>query len=122
MENETVKKIANETETVKRRSIGLAILFSIITFGIYYLYWFVKVTTDSNRIGDIKTANGFLSLVFVLITFGIYGYYWAYKLGKKAYAVTGGCGGGVYLLLYFFGLGFVDLILAQAAINSIANA
>lgn len=66
MEDETVKEITNETETVRRRSIGLAILFSIITFGVYYLYWFVKVTTDSNRIGDIKTANGFLSLVFVL--------------------------------------------------------
>lgn len=83
MEDETVKEITNETETVRRRSIGLAILFSIITFGVYYLYWFVKVTTDSNRIGDIKTANGFLSLIFIWITFGIYGYYWAFKLGKK---------------------------------------
>ena len=122
MENETVKEIANETKTVKRRSIGLAILFSIITFGIYYLYWFVKVTTDSNKIGDIKTANGFLSLIFIWITFGIYGYYWAFKLGKKANAAAGGCGGGVYLLLYFFGLAFVDLILAQSAINRTVTA
>lgn len=107
--------------TVKKRNIVLAVLFSIITCGIYTLYWFASVTTDTNKISEIKTANGLLSLVFVWITFGIYGYYWAYKLGKKARSAAGGCGGGVYLLLYVFGLGLIDLILAQAAVNHVAE-
>ena len=47
-----------ENRDMKKRSIGLAILFSIITFGIYGLYWFVCLTNDSNTIKNRKRRHG----------------------------------------------------------------
>lgn len=73
---------------IKKRSIGLAILFSIITCGIYGIYWFICLTNDSNHINpEDKTASGGMAFLFTIITCGIYGIYWNYKLGKK---VAGG--------------------------------
>ncbi len=98
---------------MKKRNVGLAILFTIITFGIYGIYWFICLTNDSNTINpDEKTASGGLALLLSIVTFGIYGIYWSYKLGKK---LTGS--GTVYLLLSLFGLGIVDYVLAQIEIN-----
>lgn len=34
---------------IKQRNIALCIVFSIITFGIYALYWFVCLTNDANQ-------------------------------------------------------------------------
>lgn len=102
-----------EYREMKKRNVGLAILFSIITFGIYGIYWFVCLTNDSNTINpEEKTASGGLAIVLSLVTFGIYGIYWNYKLGKK---LTGS--GTLYLILTIIGLGFVNYILGQGEIN-----
>lgn len=98
---------------MKKRNIVLAILFTIITFGIYGIYWFVCLTNDSNTINpEKKTASGGLAILFTLISFGIYGFYWNYKLGVK---LTGG--GALYLILSLIGFGWVNYILAQSEIN-----
>ncbi|MFQ7078384.1 MAG: DUF4234 domain-containing protein [Christensenellaceae bacterium] len=69
---------------MKKRNIALAIVFTIITFGIYGIYWFVCLTNDSNRMNSAEaTASGGMAVLFTIITFGIYSFYWAYKLGKK---------------------------------------
>ena len=39
---------------IKQRNIALCIVFSIITFGIYALYWFVCLTNDEPA--GIRTA------------------------------------------------------------------
>ncbi|MEA1992831.1 MAG: DUF4234 domain-containing protein [Euryarchaeota archaeon] len=42
---------------IKRRNPALVIIFSIITFGIYELYWFVKTKNEINGLGaEIPTA------------------------------------------------------------------
>lgn len=98
---------------MKKRSIGLAILFTIITFGIYGIYWFICLTNDSNSICPEKaTAKGGLAFLFTLITFGIYDFYWNYKLGQK---LTGS--GTLYLILSLIGFGWINYILAQSEIN-----
>ena len=85
---------------MKKRNIALCILFSIISFGIYGLYWFVKLTNDSNTIcPEKKTASGGMALLFSIITGGIYTFYWMYKLGQKLKG-----SGVLYLVLCFFGM------------------
>ena len=102
---------------IKKRSVVLAIIFSLITFGIYAIYWFICLTNDSNTINpEEKTASGGLAFLFSIITFGIYSLYWNYKLGKK---LTGG--GALYLILARFGFGWLNYILAQCDINKHAN-
>ncbi|MDE7330469.1 MAG: DUF4234 domain-containing protein [Clostridia bacterium] len=98
---------------MKKRNVGLAVLFSIISFGIYAIYWFICLTNDSNTLNpDEKTASGGLAFLFTIISFGIYGWYWNYKLGKK---LTGS--GTLYLVLSIIGFAWVNYILAQLEIN-----
>ena len=101
---------------MKKRNIALAIVFTIITFGIYGIYWFVSLANDSNRMNSAEaTASGGMAVLFTIITFGIYSFYWAYKLGKKV-----GDSGALYLVLNLFGLGIVNYALAQSKINAAA--
>ncbi|MBO7292398.1 MAG: DUF4234 domain-containing protein [Clostridia bacterium] len=47
------------TEALKERSIVVAILLSIVTCGIYGIYWFICLTDDMNRAaGRENDTNG----------------------------------------------------------------
>ena len=93
---------------------------SIVTCGIYGIYWFVCLTNDMNRAsGNDNDTSGGKALLFSLITCGIYEIYWAYRLGVKRdqLADENGSSGILYLVLSIFGLGIVAYCLAQDAIN-----
>lgn len=64
------------------RNIVLCIIFSLITSGIYLLYWFIKLTDELNSCASTKTAGGGTALVYSLLTCGIYTFYWMYKIGR----------------------------------------
>ncbi len=104
----------------KKRNMFLCVLFSIITFGIYWIYWWCKVTTETNHLAtNHKTANGIVAWIFSLITAGIYYFYWAYKMGCKVKEINGEEGGGtLYIILSIFGFGFLINFFAQSAINN----
>lgn len=112
--NNVGKKIVEKRRVVmKKRNVALAIIFTIITIGIYGIYWFVCLTNDSNTLcPEQKTASGGMAILFTIISFGIYGIYWNYKLGEKV-----GGSGVLYLILGLIGFGWVNYILAQSAIN-----
>ena len=103
------------------RSIGIAILLSIITFGIYAIYWFITLTNEVNqKYGDPNATSGGVAFLLTIITCGIYGYFWAYKLGEKVDAIKGNPGGSsniLFLVFEIFGLNIVTLALAQDAMN-----
>lgn len=109
------------TEGVKRRDIVKAVLLSIVTCGIYNIFWFINVTNDMNRLtGNEKDTAGGVCFVLNLITCGIYGYYWAYQMGKKRDMLSedeNGASKFIYIVLCFFGLTIVAEALMQDAIN-----
>lgn len=113
--------IVNANELgITPRSIVTAILLSIITCGIYALYWFVVLTNDMNKLsGDEKGISGGIALLLSLVTCGIYTIVWAYKIGEKRDIVAGenSSSGIIYLLLSIFGFGIIVYALAQDAIN-----
>lgn len=98
----------------KKRSLPLCILFSVITCGIYYLYWMAKVTTETNANSKYKTANGLLAIVYTILTGSLYQVYWAYFLCKRVGEMDGESG---VLDPLFFQIPGVNVVLAQAAIN-----
>ncbi len=105
-------------QNIKTRSPWLALLFTVLTLGIYGFYWHAKLTNDSNQLSKIKTASGGKALLFGIFTLGIYNFYWYYMLGKKVGDMQNASSdGGLYLFLFIFLLGFVAKILAQNAIN-----
>ena len=113
---------------MKERNIALCIIFSIITCGIYALYWFVCLTDDSLYVSKEKGAGGVLALIFSIITLGIYALYWSYKMGdridigKKIHDIPGGSNNGVlYLVLSIFGLSIIAWALMQSELNKFAD-
>ncbi|OUN19943.1 DUF4234 domain-containing protein [Pseudoflavonifractor sp. An85] len=107
-----------------QRSIPLCIVLSIITCGIYGMYWMVVATDDVNRVTNRPGTSGGMSLVFTIITCGIYGLYWAWTMGDKLDAAreTNGVGRGsfpiVFLLLNLFGLSIITMALMQNELNN----
>lgn len=106
---------------MKNRSIALAIIFSIITCGIYTIYWFVQLNDDVNRAANTPgDTSGLMALVLNIVTCGIYGIYWAYKMGNKLDSCTAPASRGIlYLILSIFGFGFINYILMQDTLNKI---
>lgn len=113
---------------ITRRSIGLWIVLSIITCGIYGIYWFVCMTNELNAAADDKTsASGGVAFLLTIVTCGIYGWYWMYKAGErvnKAKALRGvpadSSMGVIYLILALFGLSIVSYALIQNELNQMS--
>lgn len=104
---------------MKHRNVFLALLFSVLTCGIYYIYWFVSLTNQSNQLAPKNATMGGVGAFFMtLITFGIYDAYWSYRMGEKAGEMLNKKSDGfLYLVLWFFTLGFVPVCLGQSAVN-----
>lgn len=70
----------------QERSFIKWILLSIVTCGIYDLYFIYKLAQDMNTVcnGDGEETPGLASYFFLsLVTCGVYAYYWYYKLGDR---------------------------------------
>ncbi|MBQ3426405.1 MAG: DUF4234 domain-containing protein [Clostridia bacterium] len=68
------------------RSLGLLILFSILTCGIYSYFFWYKLAEDMNIMCDgdgEHTTDGIVMILLFLFTFGIYPYIWYYQVGNR---------------------------------------
>lgn len=112
---------------IQKRNIGLAILFTFITFGIYGIYWLVKITDEANELSGGKGTTGVKALLLTIVTFGIYNFFWNYNMGKTMYAaqeqagVTPKDNAVLYLILSLFQLTLVSYILIQSDINALVE-
>lgn len=112
--------------TLQQRNVALCIVLSVVTCGIYALYWFVCLTDDTNTAAGVEGTSGLLALVLTLITCGIYGFYWAYKCGEKLdqgrmnRGLPAANSGVLYLILYLLG-GIIAYALIQNELNRLAE-
>lgn len=110
---------------IRRKNIVMCILLSLITCGLYSIYWFICLANDVNTISNEHDAGGFLVFFLTIITCGIYGMYWAYRCGvkldiaKQNRGINASNGGILYLILYIFG-GIISYALIQHEINNLA--
>ena len=104
---------------ITRRNIAAAIIFSIITCGIYGIYWFIKLTDEVNYVTGNNDTSGGVAFLLGIVTCGIYYIYWAYRMGEKidAHARTNSSRGILYLLLSLCGLSIVVNVLIQDYLN-----
>lgn len=109
-----------EFSDVKQRNIVVAVILTIVTCGLYSLYWTVKLNNEALELSGEKGPSGGLVILLTIITCGIYSYIWWYKMGvcvDKMNSKEGNNTSIIYLLLTLFGFSFVNYILAQLAIN-----
>lgn len=94
------------------RSLLKVILLSIITFGIYGIYFWYKFSVDMNIVcnGDGKHTRGILArIIFSMLTFGIYEFVWMYGVGERIYVncqkkhIVNNTNGTSVLLWYILG-------------------
>ena len=96
---------------IKERNIVTCIILSIVTCGIYGLYWFITLTDDASRANDDPSFTGVKAFLFTILTCGIYSIYWNYKIGKEMYEANQKRGiqtsdnSVLYLVLGIFGFG-----------------
>ena len=109
------------------RSIPIAIILSIVTFGIYGLYWLYCLASDVNTLTGEEDSSGFKVLILSIITLGLYELYWLYKVGERlSYFQTyqgemvDSYRALVYLILGIFGLNIVARALIQNDLNKYA--
>lgn len=110
------------TTGLRQRNLALAIILSLVTCGLYTIYWFIVLTDETNQMTGRQYASGGVALLLSIVTCGIYGIYWNYKLGEKVDVIKGnpnGSSGILFLILSIFGLSFVNFIIAQDAMNSV---
>ena len=117
------KREKEEKGMIQRRSIAMCIILSLVTCGIYGIYWFVVLTDDANTLlpdnKGLNNTSGGVAFLLSLVTCGIYGLYWAYKQGEKIDEAKT-ARGIIYLLLTIFGFGIIAEALMQNELNSMA--
>mgnify|MGYP004461178449 FL=1 len=114
---------------IQQRNIALCIILSIVTCGIYGLYWLYTMTEDTNRLSrDPGATSGGIVILLSIVTCSIYLWYWMYKRGeildraKVERGLPSSNSGILYIILAFFGLGIVSYALIQNELNNLATA
>ena len=111
---------------IQQKSIAVCIILSIVTCGIYGIYWFICLSNDANTASNTFGTSGGTAFLLSLITCGIYGLYWAYKQGEKIDAAKNNRGiassnsGILYLLVGIVGFSIVAYALMQNELNNLA--
>lgn len=110
---------------ITQRSVGMAVVLSLITCGIYGIYWFIVLTNEVGKLSGDHTFTGGKHFLLSLVTCGIWSYVWSYQIGKQVGVAQHQRGlmvsdnSVLYLILTFFGLGIVAYALAQSDVNKL---
>ncbi len=112
----------------EERNIAVAIILTLVTCGIYGLYWFVVISDDVKEYSnDSEMMSGGVALLLTIVTCGIFGFYWAYKLGKNMFSaqqinnLPATDNSVLYLILELFGLGIIVWAIIQNDLNTITR-
>ncbi len=110
---------------INKRNIATSILLSIVTFGIYFIYWEYLLVKNTRAIkkDDSSCTGEMLCLIFV----PFYSLYWWFTRGKilkddfanHGYSATGN--EIAYLVLGIFGLSIVSMAIMQNDFNSLPS-
>lgn len=116
---------------VKEKSIGLCVVLSLVTCGIYGIYWLYTIARDLNDLCESqnqeKGADPGLVVVLSIVTCGIYSLYCLWKAGKMVASLTRSNGQHpsddsiVLMVLALLQLSLVSYCILQSHINGFAK-
>ena len=107
---------------VEKRNIGVCILLSIVTCGIYGIYWFYCLANDIYRAAG-EPSNATMDLLLGIVTCGIYYIYIYYVYAKKLDTVRAAHGAAIkddsilFILLAVFGMSLINMCIIQHNMN-----
>lgn len=116
LDSTPVDAFSDKGISFKKRSIGLCILYSIITFGIYSIFWYRNIARDVRTKTVVGPNPNDIWLIFIPF-YGIYAMImYDYVLGKafkEEFSLD-------YLFILLLLLGPIGLIIAQVKLNEVA--
>lgn len=108
----------------KVRGVAEVIIFSVITCGIYSLYWLYKFAEELKFfLGDESIKPG-IDLLLCIVCFP-YAIYWFYKYGKLLSEAQRRAGlpaednSVLFIILSIFGLSIINIAIMQSSANKI---
>jgi hypothetical protein len=110
---------------INQRNIALAIVLTLVTCGMYGIYWFIVLTDEVGNLSGDYNFTGVKHFLLTLITCGIWSFIWAYQIGQHVAVAQRQRGqiasdnGVLYLILNFFGLTIVTYALVQNDVNNL---
>lgn len=114
--------------TINKRDIATQIILTVITCGLYGLYWIATITDDVNMLNeDNNNTSGITVVLLSILTCGLYLIYWNYDTGRKLYELGKkydkeiADNSIVYLILSIFKADLVNLILMQSDLNKLGK-
>jgi len=106
---------------MKRRSIALMVIFTIITFGFYMFVWTIMFHAEVRRASNEGIGTG-LHVIGLFFGFGIYYLWWHYAVSVRLIkAGARDVSPALNLILGIFTGGFIPMLLKQLSANNIAN-
>lgn len=116
---------------IKSKSIGLYLVLSIVTCGLYGLYWLYSMAKDVNELaksqGQKDGFEPFLVVILGIVTCHIYTLYFLYKSGKmistlqKPNGIHCNDDSVVLLVLSLLGLDIVAYCILQSFLNEFSK-
>ncbi len=111
-------------QVINKRSIGKCIFFSIITFGIYYIYWMYLIVKNI-RVLEKRHYDSCVGEMLCLMFVPFYMVYWVftrgnyikYEFNNRNYRVSSD--GTMLLVLSLVGLSVVSIAIMQNDFNSL---
>ena len=108
---------------IKKRNIVTCIILSLITCGIYSIYWGIMMIKEAISVKD-PSDSGVLEIVLMLFL-PFLGFFLAEKKMAEGCAAKGiphDDRSIIYLILGLLGLGIVNFCMMQNDLNGLANA
>jgi len=106
---------------VKERNVFLVVLFSIITFGIYGIYWLVSTSNELKESGaDMPNPWILLAILIPIVNIVVILYYY-WKYSKAMEQVTNGKVNGILMFVLWLVFGLISVIWAQLELNKLAK-
>jgi len=112
---------------LQKRNIGLAILFSLITCGIYALYWMYQISADTRMlVGNSDSGGPGTDLLLDIVTCGIFGFFVVYQSAKRIHQAEQDremrtSDDALMLTILYAFAGIISFAIIQSKINAIAN-
>ncbi|MBN2851501.1 MAG: DUF4234 domain-containing protein [Clostridia bacterium] len=109
----------------ERRPLGICLFFSIVSVGLFNIYWAYTVTYEISAVLDDNRLNPIIEAIGSILTFGIYLVYWAYKYEKYIVQISKEQGvpckdyGLLLAVLSVFLLFPVSMMIMQKQLNNI---
>lgn len=108
--------------TLQNRSIAKCIILTIVTCGIYGIYWAYKMGEEAVKVKDVTDTGVLEGLLCIFVPF--IGFFLAEKKfneGCQAIGFPHEDKSIVYLLLGLFGLSIINYCVMQSELNKIAD-